>query len=405
MPERRDADHAPRPAAMTWRRRSIHALLVLAVVAAALGLIELLAAGVFRVAGLQPTPAPVVPHPFHPYLGWENRPSYTYSGDLADGLHAWSIRTDSLGQALTPHAAFPHPDVRVVFLGGSAVFGVGQTDNAFTVPAVVERELNRRTGLRVEVHNLAVNGYTSFQEALALERYFSGHPADVVVSVSGYNDAFAAAVESGEEFGMLLHRVDPHTRLLRSVEAGDLSLLPVAGRSLMQALRRHSRAIDLMGKVADRAFPARPDTPWANVPPPDRAEVVRRARCVLTNYAVADAVARSHGARYFLFLQPVAITRARLTDGETRAMSTLNERLMERVLPVVRIFYPALSAGEKAFAFRDISRCLDEFPGSAFADECHYLNDAVPVVADRICTAIEGAVVDASRSHHSAVRP
>jgi hypothetical protein len=193
--------------------------------------------------------------------------------------------------------------------------------------------------------------------------------------------------------------------LLRSAEAGELDLLPVACRNLLQALRRHSRAVDLAGKVVERAFPARPDPPWASLPVPDSTEVVRRARCVLTNYAMADAVARSNGARYFIFLQPIALTRTRLTAGETRAMSTLNPRLMERVLPVVRIFYPALRAADKGFAFHDISRCLDEFPGSAFADECHYLDEAVPVVANRICAAIEGAVVEAAARRGAAARP
>ena len=377
-------------------------VLVMGVMFAALELLAMLA---FKSGKIVRTGPPLVTYPYHSYLGWENRPNYEYTGILAEGLHHWAIRTDSSGRSITPHSDVPDPDLRVVMVGGSAVFGVGQTGNAHTVPAQVELELERRTGLRVEVINLAVGGYTSFQEMLNVERYLADHEADVVVSLSGYNDAFAAAIERSPEYGLLLHRLDPKTELVRSIERGDLGLLPTAAGLLVQGLRRRSNAIDLLGKVADRVRPAAKAPPvWGDMPMPDSAEIVRRARFVLTNYAMMDGMARQHGARFFMFLQPTAMNRRTLTDAERQALDRLDKSFMDRARPVVRIFYPAVIAAGKRFAFHDITGCLDEFAEPAYADECHYLDAATPTVAAAVCDVIAPAAAEIAASRRVPAR-
>lgn len=66
---------------------------------------------------------------------------------------------------------------------------------------------------------------------------------------------------------------------------------------------------------------------------------------------------------------------------------------MNRVLPVARVFYPAVRTAEKSFAFYDLSDCLDNFEAPAYADECHFLNAATPAVAAAVCDVIAPAVV------------
>jgi len=359
-------------------------------------LFELGAMLVFRLGRLERSAPPEVLYPYHPYLGWENRPDFRYTGTLARGLHSWTIRTDSLGRAITPLEASGDPEVHVAMVGGSAVFGVGQSDNQHTVAAQLERELARRTGARVEVHNLAVGGYTSFQEALVLERFLSNHRADVVVSLSGYNDAFAAAIEGGPDFGLLLHRLDPKTELMRSIERGGPHVLPVAAQVAMGALRRRSHAVDLLGKVSDRLKPPPPAVPWTTAMP-DSAEIVRRARFVATNYAMMDGMTRQNGGRFFMFLQPTAMNRARLTAPEQQAMDSLDRAFMARARPVMRIFYPTLRAVPKTFEFHDLTPALDDFAAPAFADECHYLDAATAVLAAAIGEVIGPAVAEAAK--------
>jgi hypothetical protein len=371
------------------------------VVASLLGIVlvfavlELLARIPFSTGALVRTPPPTVENPFQPYLGWENPPNYTDRGVLARGLHPWTVRTDGAGESVTPDFNDPDPEVSVAVVGGSVVFGIGETDNAHTIPAALERELRRRTGAKVEVHNLAVRGYTSIQEALALERFLATHRADVTVSISGFNDAVVAAVSGPEEFGLLPRR-DPKVELMRSIERGDLAVVRVAGVLALQALRRRSCLVDLLGKVADRVPRPPIQSKWRSVPVADSADLVRRAELVRGHYAMMDALSRQCGARFFMFLQPTALLKRRLTASERQAMDSLDTGLMARVAPAVRVLYPALAAGEKPYEFHDLTRCFDDFAPSAFGDDCHILDGATATVAAAVCDVIEPAVREAA---------
>jgi len=363
--------------------------------------IELLAMLVFRVGHLQRSIRPPLEYPYHPYLGWENLSDHRYTGALAGGLHPWAIRTDGLGHIITPAHAFPDPEVHVALVGGSAIFGVGQTGNEHTVASHLEQDLARRTGARVEVHNLAVGGYTSFQEALALERFLSRQRADVVISVSGYNDAFAAAIEAGPDFGLLLHRLDPKTRLMRSIEHGGPPLLAAIVQLVLGEMRLRSAAVDLLGLVSERLRPTPPKVPPAATLP-DSAEIARRAAFVLTNYAMMDGMARQNGGRFYMFLQPTAMNRARLTPAELQSLDSLSGEFLERARPVMRIFYPVVIASPHGFEFHDLTRAFDGFAEPAFADECHWLDGATPVLASSIADVVAPAVEAAARRARAA---
>ena len=143
---------------------------------------------------------------------------------------------------------------------------------------------------------------------------------------------------------------------------------------------------------------------WGDMPMPDSAEIVRRARFVLTNYAMMDGMARQHGARFFMFLQPTAMNRRTLTDAERQALGRLDKSFMDRARPVVRIFYPAAIAAGKRFAFHDITGCLDEFAEPAYADECHYLDAATPTVAAAVCDVIAPAAAEIAASRRVPAR-
>jgi hypothetical protein len=382
---------------MPNRAGSILSGLIVTVVT--LAVLEIGARIAFGALHLSRFAGPEVEYPYHPYLGWETLPNHTYRGIIANGLYSWTIRTDSLGNSATPDFEDPDPEVTVVVLGGSAVFGVGQTDNRFTIPSTLERELNRRTGLRVEVRNLATGGYTSFQEMLALERFLSTRSADVVLTVSGYNDAFAAAIENGPDFGLLLHRLDPKTELVRSMERGELKVVPIAAEVATQELRRRSALVDLLGKVSERVRRAPPPAALPDVPVPDSTELARRARFVLTNYAMMDGLARQRGARFFMFTQPTAMTRRALTREEEAGMDSLSQDFRRRALAAVRVFYPVMIGAEKRFEFHDITHCFDDFDGPAYTDECHYRDRATEVIARAVADVITPAVVEAARRH------
>jgi hypothetical protein len=90
----------------------------------------------------------------------------------------------------------------VWLVGGSVAFGLGQRDD-HTVASELVR-LADEEGIALRVVNLAVPGWTSWQEHQAISaRLGSEAPPDVVLSIGGFNDVAAAAttlaVDPGDE--------------------------------------------------------------------------------------------------------------------------------------------------------------------------------------------------------------
>jgi lysophospholipase L1-like esterase len=101
----------------------------------------------------------------------------------------WTLRTNGKGFPGREAAYGPHPGTyRIVALGDSSTFGWGvEAEEAY--PAVLERELRgRHPAARVEVVNLGVCGYSSFQGRILLEREGLRYEPDLVVISYGSND-------------------------------------------------------------------------------------------------------------------------------------------------------------------------------------------------------------------------
>lgn len=131
---------------------------------------------------------------YSPDLGWERRPGFKGSAGLADrefdaaGYFAVDSRqiTDSAGRK------------RVVFLGDSNTFGFG-TPTADSFVEVADRLLPD-----VDMINLGVIGYSSYQGHLTLEKHLPLLKPDLVVVSFNFNDRRYVAppdeVDSQQEF-------------------------------------------------------------------------------------------------------------------------------------------------------------------------------------------------------------
>ena len=127
---------------------------------------------------------------FHPYRGWvvpknakikTSKPYFEYPNETY-------IQTDQYGHVITP-LQVKNPGIRIAVLGGSSVFGVGSTSNATNFPSQIESKLNNKYKIKAEVTNLAVRGYNSFQEFVTLHEFLLNNKVDIIIAVSGFNDA------------------------------------------------------------------------------------------------------------------------------------------------------------------------------------------------------------------------
>ena len=78
----------------------------------------------------------------------------------------------------------------VVLTGGSAMWGVGATSGTTTIASQLELKLNSaQTGVKYKVFNLAMGGWQSFQQFIALSMYGGNLQPDWIITMDGYNDA------------------------------------------------------------------------------------------------------------------------------------------------------------------------------------------------------------------------
>src|SRR6266850_7069858 len=101
----------------------------------------------------------------------------------------WMLRTNSRGFPGPEIADGPHPGVyRILCMGDSSTFGWGvESDENY--PSLMEKDLSRRhPGMRIEVVNLGVCGYSSLQGRILLEREGLKFAPDLVTLSYGSND-------------------------------------------------------------------------------------------------------------------------------------------------------------------------------------------------------------------------
>jgi lysophospholipase L1-like esterase len=120
----------------------------------------------------------------HPYLNYTFNPGFRY----ADGFAPYN----SLGFRAPEWPAREPGVVRVVAVGASTTYGIFSRDGKGVWPALLEQRLNAPGAPRVEVLNLGVTGYTSFELLGVMTMLLPELRPDIVLVSIGVNDAFAA---------------------------------------------------------------------------------------------------------------------------------------------------------------------------------------------------------------------
>ena len=82
--------------------------------------------------------------------------------------------------------------IKIMFLGGSTMFGYNVTDSE-TIPSYFVREYQNRGGRPIKVMNYGTPNYFSYQELIQLaDHLFRGNKPDIVIMLDGLNEGVAA---------------------------------------------------------------------------------------------------------------------------------------------------------------------------------------------------------------------
>ena len=331
--------------------------------------------------------------PFHPYLGYVHAPNVSF--DIRKRLsREMSIATDENGYSVTPLFSGENPELKIILTGGSTMFGVGSSDNASTVPSILERLLNEQLNIRIEVVNLALRGAQSFQEMLMVDRYFAEYQGGLVLAVSGRNDAAHVFSDPTVEGAFLdKHVWENAVSLVHRAERGDFMVI-----NLESKLRSLSHTCDFIFRQLKpfRESDAPIELPKPNLRREALKTITERAKISATHYAAADQISKMNGAHFIMFLQPTLYQKNTWTEEEKQRLTRKkwNDQEIGKRRQNEYAFYEAFRDTEKPFHFVDLSQTFSGSKETLYIDQCHYNDLAAAKLAQKILESIRPVVLD-----------
>jgi lysophospholipase L1-like esterase len=249
---------------------------------------------------------------------------------------------------------------RIFLLGGSTAFGAGASSNDTTIGGYLERHLNERSeqyGWRFEVITAASCGWATTNERILIENRLVELEPDLVIQVSGHNDAF---------WGLFGH----NTQWFRGFQ--DHYFL-----ALINAV---------LGYKFDAAFPKELGGEREPVSMPQICKRLRR------NVELANAALQPVAADYCFVLQPItACSKKSLTDREKKMAhrpGNLPVLIDQDAFAGCFAQFRTTLADFKGshYHFFDLSGVFDECDGQTdvFIDRCHFGDRGHDLIARRL---------------------
>ncbi len=350
---------------------------------------EISSYGIFKISELSKYEAGEVDNPYHPFLGWEHRSNAHINTTKPCSPRNAFIETDQNGFSITPYLNFEDPVLRIAVTGGSTIFGVGSSNNDSTIPSYLEKIIwkNFQHNTKVEVYNLAVRGYNSFQEMLSLYRFLKIQNIDLVLTISGRNDSSQVLEQRGFPEGRYKSK---GTKLLRKAEKGELIFL----EGIVHRLRSHSYAVDLFYNSVGWLFLREATRKGINAP--DFENLFQRVLLTKSHYALINTMSQENNAVFAMFLQPTAYTKDVLLEKEVECINQQNDYDSERVKyhkKYEQMFYDNFRLVDKSFTFYDITNVFDNMTSDVmYVDNCHYNDKGALLIAQTVFERIEPTI-------------
>lgn len=335
-----------------------------------------------------------VDSPYHPYLGYVQRPNFSFKITKRGLSREMRIMTDENGYSITPTFSYKDPDITIIVTGGSTIFGVGSSDNSTSVPSILERIINQRLNLRAEVVNMALRGGNSFQEMLLVNRYFAENKADLVLAISGVNDVGNRSLVTTVEDRFLGRHVWYNAvPLVQRAERGDLILINLVHKLrsisytfdlLYRQLKSDSRATqgDTLVLAGPLELNIRRDAP---------IDPKQQAKITATHYAAVDQMSKMNAADFIMILQPSLFNKKKWSAEEANRIKKRkwDDETIKTRRQAQDQYYEAYRKTEKPFQFIDLSGIFAESKETLYIDHVHYNDLAAEKFAEKIFESIQ----------------
>jgi lysophospholipase L1-like esterase len=301
---------------------------------------------------------------WEPYLYWR-RPPFR-------GRH---INIDSNGIRFTEPAkpsapGSPRP-LKVFMFGGSTMWGSGARD-AYTIPSILVRELQRR-GVEAEVTNFGESGYVSTQEVIALTLQLQkGERPDLVIFYDGVNDVFSAY----QQHAAGLPQNESHRRaefnLSRSMMLRERTGMVLRDAAAGLATTRLLQGLwSRVGGASEESF---------DHPSPGDSVALE----VLTVYKANIEMVRALGDQFrfkcLFYWQPTVFQKAHLTAHE-EAQKVEMKPMEPFLLRTYEAFRQSGLSPKPEHSFNDLSLVLADVKAPLFLDWSHISESGNEMIA------------------------
>ena len=323
---------------------------------------------------------------FHPYRGWvppknakikTSKPFFEYPNETY-------VQTNQYGHVITP-LQVKNPEIRIAVLGGSSVFGVGSTSNATNIPSQLESKLNNKYKIKAEVTNLAVRGYNSFQELVALHEFLLNNKVDIVIAVSGYNDAKFGLDNDDIKYSLIQREVfDVSVPLVRKAQRQK----PIAV-NLEGYFREFSYLMDIGFRILYRVI-GQPNFPVKHQNNIDIDNIPERVEISIRNYQMMKKLAETTGAYFIFALQPSAYSWSKFPSNVSYLKNRIDEERINRIY--MNRFAELLSKSSESLNIIDLRSLMNDMTTRPYVDSIHYTNAGAERIADFLSNHVQNLV-------------
>ena len=319
---------------------------------------------------------------FHPFRGWvtpknslvkTSKPFFGYSKKTF-------VETDGDGWVVTP-LSLEKPSIKIAILGGSSVFGVGSTSSAATIPSQLEYLLYHKFGVRSEVTNLGVRGYNSFQELVTLNEFLLTKKVDLVITLTGFNDAKISFDNDNIIFSLLpRHVFEVSVPLVRKAQKQQPVILNVEG-----FLRQHSYFFDISFRLLYRII-GQPNQLISRNFKEDFESIEKRADITYRNYRMMKVLAEAAGAKFIFALQPSAYHLSDYPRDIAYLKNNLDGHKLRK--KYIKKFLDILALRCADLNLYDLRGVLNDLQEKPFVDSIHYTDKAAAYLGDKLATHV-----------------
>ena len=298
----------------------------------------------------------------HPYVGWRSAPNQNFK---TVNINENGLRSKSLKSLKHKENCF--------LLGGSVAWGFGASSNEATPAYQIEKILNEKYNLNLNVINLAEQSASSIEELNAFITSFHELNPKMIIIFSGCNDI---------NFGFVneYKAIDNYKAMLDFFSWGDKI-----------GVVRDRNFIRILVKIFLRSFKKQKkyDENFYYFNKPDRDDIAYS----LYNYK-ADFInnfCSKKNIKVFHFLQPDLFFKKHKSDFEKSYEKFIGEKRRDFTMKQFNLlkqkFFENKNKNSSTF-FYSLLDCFDEYKETIFVDRSHTADKGYRILAEQMCKKI-----------------